>query len=92
MFSQPINLITKRSVSAICKILNINTDFRIFVNASHSVFWKKHENTNKIKTKYFFENCGHNFVKNATTLACAKIQRKVLMFGEVGAPESSFWN
>ena len=26
------------------------------------------------------------------TLTCDKIQRKVLMFGEVGAPESSFWD
>ena len=25
-------------------------------------------------------------------LTCAKIQRKILMFGEGGAPESSFWD
>ena len=24
-------------------------------------------------------------------LTCARIQRKILMFGEVGVPESSFW-
>ena len=29
--------------------------------------------------------------ENVTTLTCAKIQRKVLMFGDVGAPES-FWD
>ena len=69
--------------------MNINTDFWIFVNASHSVFLKR---TNKIKSKKFFENAGHSFVENAMILTCAKIQRKVLMFGEVGAPESSFWN
>ena len=42
-------------MTAICEIININVDFRIFVNASHSVFLKKYENTNKIKTKFFFE-------------------------------------
>ena len=31
------------------------------------------------------ENRGHNFVENAMILTCAKIQRKILMFGEVGA-------
>ena len=33
-----INLITKKSMSVICEIMNKNADFRIFVNASHSVF------------------------------------------------------
>ena len=54
-----INVISKKSGSAICEIMNINAIFRIFLNASHSVFLKKHETTNKIKTKCFFENCGH---------------------------------
>ena len=38
------------------------------------------------------ENSGHPFVENAMILTCAKIQRKILMLGEVGAPESSFWD
>ena len=58
--------------------MNINVDFRIFVNASH-----------KIKTKFFFENRGDAFVENA--IICTKIQRKILMFGEPGALESHFW-
>ena len=37
-----INVITKKSRSAICEIMNINAIFRIFLNASHSVFLKKH--------------------------------------------------
>ena len=40
----------------------------------------------------FLANCGHSFVKNAMILACAKVQRTISMFGEVGAPESSFWD
>ena len=40
----------------------------------------------------FFENRGHTLIENAMILTCAKIQRKVLMFGEVEAPESSFWD
>ena len=35
--ARQINLITKKSVSAICEIMNINVDIRILVNASHSV-------------------------------------------------------
>ena len=31
----------KEIVYVICEIININADFRIFVNASHSVFLKK---------------------------------------------------
>ena len=30
------------NLNAICKIMNITVDFRIFVNVSHSVFLKKH--------------------------------------------------
>ena len=30
-------------------------------------------------------------MENAKILTCAKIQKKMLMFGEVGAPESYFW-
>ena len=40
--AEQINLIAKKVVSAICEIININADFRIFVNASHSIFLKKH--------------------------------------------------
>ena len=36
-----INLTRKKSVSVICKIMNINKDFRIFVKVSHSAFLKK---------------------------------------------------
>ena len=72
--AKQINLITKKCLSPICEIMYINVDFRIFVNGSHS---KKHKNTNKIKTKNFFENRGHAFVENAIILTCAKIQRNV---------------
>ena len=78
-------------MSAVCEIMNINVDFRILGNATHNVFFKK-QNTNKIKTKIFFEICGTTFVENAMILTCAKIQRKILMIGEVGIPESSFWD
>ena len=87
--SYAIALMRKKSISTIFKIMNINVDFRIFVNASHSIFLKKHENTNKTKTKHFLENRGHSFVDNDMILTCAKIQRKILLFGEVGALESS---
>ena len=46
----------------------------------------------KLKLIFFFENRGHTFVENATILTYAKIQRKILMFGQVGAPESYFWD
>ena len=59
-------------MSAICEIMNINKCFRIFVNASHSIFLKDHWNTNEIKTKSFFENRGHNFLENAMILKSAK--------------------
>ena len=60
----------KKKVSTIFEIMNINADFRIFVNV---------------------ENRGHTF-ENGRILTYADIQRKVLMFDEVGAPESSFWD
>ena len=71
------------------------------MNASLSVFLrKKNKSKNKIKIKtklelkprFFWENSGNPFVENAMILTCAKIQRKILTFGEVGAPESSFWD
>ena len=61
------------------------------MNASHSVVLKKHLKTNKIETKDFFENHEHTFVDKAMILVCTEIQREVLMFGEVAAPGSSFW-
>ena len=72
--------------------MNVAVDFRIFVNANHSVFSKKYYNVNEIKTKYFFENRKRTLVENAIILTCTKIQRKILIFGEVGAPESCFWD
>ena len=44
----------------------------------------------KSKPKLFFENRGHNFVENTMILTCAKSQKKLLMFGEVGAFENYF--
>ena len=70
--------------------MNITVDFRIFVNASYSVFLKKYYNVNEVKIKYLFENLGRTLVENAMILKCIKIQRKMLIFGEVGAPESYF--
>ena len=85
-------MITKENLSAICEILNIKVGFRIFVNATHSIFLKNTKTQIKLKIFFFFfENGGHTFVENAMILICAKIQRKML-FGEVGAPESYFWN
>ena len=40
--AKQIDLITKKSVCVICKIMNINADSRIFMNAGHSLFLKKH--------------------------------------------------
>ena len=51
--AKQIDLLRKERVSAIYKITHVNVDSRIFLNASHSVFLKKHLNTNKIKTKLF---------------------------------------
>ena len=38
------------SFSVICEIMTIKADFRIFVNASHSVFLRK---ANKLKPNFF---------------------------------------
>ena len=62
----------KKSLSAIFKIMNINVDFKIFMNASHSVLLKKHQN--KIKTKTFLENRGQTFVENAIILGLKTIR------------------
>ena len=57
------------------------------------MYFRKNTKTQlKLKPKSFFENRGHTFVENAMILACAKVQRKVLMFGEVLAPPSSSWD
>ena len=53
--------------------MNINVHFRVFVKASHSVFLKKHKNTNNF---FFLESSGQTFVENAMILTCAKIQKK----------------
>ena len=69
--------------------MSIIVDFWTFVSASNSIFLKKNTKTQiKLKPIFFFENRRHTFVKNAMILTCAKIQRKIIMFGEVGAPES----
>ena len=39
---EQINLIRKKSMSTISTIMNINANFMIFANASHSLFLKKH--------------------------------------------------
>ena len=51
--SKQVNLISKKSVSAIWEIMNINVDFRIFVNATHSIFLKKNITQVKLKPKFF---------------------------------------
>ena len=40
--SKQMNLVTKKSVSAIFEIINIKADFGISVIASHSIFLKKY--------------------------------------------------
>ena len=55
-------------------------------------FWKNAKTQIKLKPKLFLKNRGHSFVDNAMILTCGKIQTKILMFGKVGAPESSFWD
>ena len=55
--AKQINLITTKSVSAICEIMNINA-VGFLRTLVIEYFWKKHESTNKIKTKFFFENRG----------------------------------
>ena len=68
--------------------MNINGDFRIIVNANHGAFMKNTKTQIKLKPIFFFENCGHTFVEIAMILTCANIQRKILMFAEVGDSES----
>ena len=70
--------------------MNISEEFRTFVSANQTVFLKIHLNASKTKIKFFYENHGHALVENVMILTYAKIHRKILMFGEVGAPESSF--
>ena len=36
------NLITKKNVSVICEIMDINVDFKTFASAGHGIFLKKH--------------------------------------------------
>ena len=43
--AKQINFITKKRVSTIYEIISINADFRVFVNASHTVFLKKSTKT-----------------------------------------------
>ena len=45
----------------------------------------------KLKPNFFFENQTH-FNENAMILTCVKIQKKMFMSGEVGAPENYFWD
>ena len=52
-------------------------------------FWKSTKTQIKLKTQ-FFENRWYTFLENATVLPYPKSHRKILMFGEAGAPESSF--
>ena len=54
----------ERSVSAICKTMNINVDFRIFVKAIHSVFLKKKTKTQiKLKPNFFWKIVGTLLLK-----------------------------
>ena len=73
-----INLITKKSVSAICEIMNINEDFRIFVNTNHSVFLKKHTKT-QIKLKLnFFGKSGTHFCRECYDLdMCQNLEKTI---------------
>ena len=45
----------------------------------------------KLKPKIFLK-IADTFVENAMILMCANVQRKILMFGEVEAPECPFWD
>ena len=63
------------------------------MNASHSVFLKKHWNTNKIKTKNLLENRGHtHFCRECYDLDMCQNSEKSINVGEVGDPEGSFWH
>ena len=55
-------------------------------------FLKSTKTQIKLKPFFFFflKNRGHAFVENAMILTWAKIQKKILLFGDVRAPESSF--
>ena len=55
--AKQINLIRKKRVSAICKMININEDFRIFMNASHIVFLNT-KTQKKLKRFFFFLKIG----------------------------------
>ena len=88
--AKQIHLVIKKSMCAICKRMNINVDFRIFVNVSHSAFLKK-KLKHKIKMNNFLENRGDTCVENAMILTYAKIQIKITI-AKVGAPESYFWD
>ena len=54
--AKQINLIIKKSVSAICDIMSIYAEFKIFYK------------TNKIKINFFFKNSRHTFVENVYEL------------------------
>ena len=54
--AKQINLITKKSMSAICDIMNIYAEFKIFYK------------TNKIKINFFLKNSRHTFVENVYDL------------------------
>ena len=54
--AKQINLITKKSMSAICDIMNIYAEFKIFYK------------TNKIKINFFFKNSRPTFVENVCDL------------------------
>ena len=54
--AKQINLITKKSMSAICDIMNIYAEFKIFYK------------TNKIKINFFKKNSRHTFVENVYDL------------------------
>ena len=41
------------SLSVICEIMNIKANFRIFVNASHSLFLKNIKKQIKLKPNFF---------------------------------------
>ena len=57
-------------------------------------FWKNTKTQIKLKPvlKKRIKKIADTFVENAMVFTSAKIQRKVLMFGEVRAPESSSWD
>ena len=76
-------------MSTICQIMNINRDFS--ERQSQRIFQKNTKTQVKLKPK-FLESRGQTFVENAMILTCAKIQRKMMIFGEIGTPEKYFWD